>query len=53
MLGLQFSPEFFVLHSATQNRNTEMSQINKKLSSVALNPRANYTDRATAVCWRN
>jgi uncharacterized Rmd1/YagE family protein len=25
----------------------------KKLNSVAFSPQANYTDRATAACWRS
>jgi hypothetical protein len=42
-----YIPEDDILHS--HNTHTQ----NKKTNSVALSPRANYTDSATSTCLRN
>jgi hypothetical protein len=38
---------------SVQARFFSMTQFSKQTNSVALNPRANYTDLATATCRRN
>jgi hypothetical protein len=34
-------------------RLAQETKLKKKLNSVAFSPQANYTDRATAACWRS
>jgi hypothetical protein len=49
-LVLYFSQTLFLNDSTDP---TELIVGHKKLNSMAFSPQANYTDRATAACWRS